>query len=110
MTMLNILSPLLEVFFNIFGQEEMEESDEQNISLKFSMHEHEDQTRSSTFATFCEENRKVVNMIVRQKPVVLNEGFSVLAKKWFNLLEFDNKRAYFKMEIKKLKHSTGKVL
>lgn len=89
-TVLNIITPLLDVFFNIFGSETMD-SKEEIITLKFSVSESEDD-KPTSFFEFCSANKKLINIIIRQKPTILNEGFHFLVKKYFNLLEFDNKR------------------
>lgn len=56
------------------------------------MTEHEDKDIHTNFFKFCNENQKLINIIIRQRPAVLNEGFNIFVDKWYNLLEFDNKR------------------
>lgn len=56
------------------------------------MTEHEEEDSQTNFFKFCDSNKKLINIIIRQRPTVLNEGFNIFVDKWFNLLEFDNKR------------------
>jgi len=90
MTILNIVTPLLEVYFHLFGSNIEEQTDA--YAPKFTMTEHEDKDIDTNFFKFCNENQKLINIIIRQRPAVLNEGFNIFVDKWYNLLEFDNKR------------------
>jgi len=90
MTILNIVTPLLEVYFYLFCYKMEEQTD--SFAPKFTMTEHEDQDQQTNFFIFCNENKILINIIIRQRPTVLNEGFNIFVDKWYNLLEFDNKR------------------
>jgi len=74
------------------------------------MTENEEKDSQTNFFKFCDSNKKLINIIIRQRPTVLNEGFNIFVDKWFNLLEFDNKRTYFRQEIRKLKNTGTKTL
>ena len=52
---------------------------------------------------FCDDNKKLLNNFIKQNPSLLNESFSTLIKKYPFLIEFDNKKLYFRSEIKKLR-------
>lgn len=58
----------------------------------------------STFFTFTDEHRKVLNHLVRTNPKLMNGSFAILIKN-SKSLEFDNKRRYFNRQIYKDAHS-----
>jgi hypothetical protein len=58
---------------------------------------------SALFQRFCEGNRKVLNLLVKQDPALLDETFNSLVSKHSFLLEFDNKLNYFRMKLKKMR-------
>ena len=53
-----------------------------------------------TFLYFAEANRKVLNTMVRNNPSLMNGSFSLLVHSP-KVLEFDNKRTYFKTQLHK---------
>ena len=55
-----------------------------------------------TFVAFTDRHRKVLNLMVRNKPSLMNGSFSLLVQNP-RVLDFDNKRNYF---IHKLRHRT----
>lgn len=79
--MLSKLLPVIETFFIAHSDVQLDES----------------------FQNFCDRNRKVLSLLVRQNPALLNDTFNSLITKFPYLLDFDNKRNYFKAEIRKLR-------
>ncbi|KAL3503633.1 hypothetical protein ACH5RR_038082, partial [Cinchona calisaya] len=60
-----------------------------------------------TFTRFVEKHRRLLNAFVRQNPNLLEKSFSVLLKAP-RLIDFDNKRAYFRSKIRQHhKHLSG---
>ena len=57
------------------------------------------------FTIMCEKNKNIINMMVKQNIALLNESFSMIIKKMPKILDFDNKKSYFRSELKKLKPS-----
>ena len=55
------------------------------------------------FALMSEKNRQIINMMVKQNPRILSDSLSVIISKRPTILDFDNKRAFFRSELKKLK-------
>lgn len=53
------------------------------------------------FDQFCESNRKVINILVKQNPNLLNDTLNTIITHFPHLLDFDNKRIYFRSEMKK---------
>jgi len=51
----------------------------------------------------CEKNKNILNMMVKQNPHLLSDSLSIVVKKMPKVLDFENKRSYFKNELKKLK-------
>ena len=82
---LNKLLPLIESFF---------------IS-------HYDRATSDTFRLFTEKNCKVINLLIRQNPNLLHDTFNSLVLKFSTLLDFENKRTYFKTELREKRADHG---
>ncbi|XVE96691.1 hypothetical protein REPUB_Repub02eG0244500 [Reevesia pubescens] len=63
---------------------------------------------SVTFARFAEKHRKLLNAFVRQNPSLLEKSLSMLLKAP-RLIDFDNKKAYFRSRIRQQheQHLTG---
>ena len=61
---------------------------------------HEKHTTDDVFRLFCAKNRKVLNLVVRQNPVLLEDTLNSLISRFHNLLDFENKRSYFKTELR----------
>jgi E3 ubiquitin-protein ligase HUWE1 len=57
------------------------------------------------FIRFSERYRKLLNDLIKQNPALLGESFSVLLKVP-QLIDFENKRSYFKAQIQKQKTET----
>eukprot|EP00743_Colponemidia_sp_Colp-15_P003757 GILK01004053.1.p1 GENE.GILK01004053.1~~GILK01004053.1.p1 ORF type:complete len:1970 (+),score=455.64 GILK01004053.1:306-6215(+) len=54
---------------------------------------------SSAFVRFCETHRKILNIFIRQNPNLLQQTFEPLTK-IPRILEFDNKRSYFRSQLR----------
>ena len=68
------------------------------IETFFIAHEHK--TTDEIFRLFCDKNRKVLNLVVRQNPALLEDTLNSLITRFHNLLDFENKRSYFKTELR----------
>ncbi|CAG9335559.1 unnamed protein product [Blepharisma stoltei] len=68
---------------------------------------HMDGSRGEAFQTFCDKNRKFINLLVKQNPSLLNDTFHSLITRFPSLLDFENKRNYFLAEIRKLRLEQG---
>ena len=62
----------------------------------------------SVFWEYCERHKRLVNAMVRQSPGLLHGSFKVLFRTGAAaLLEFDNKRAWFKGRVKKVQQAAA---
>ena len=68
---------------------------------------HYTRTNSETFASFTDAHSKLLNLIIRQNPALLLETFSSLICKFPYLLDFENKRVYFKTELRAIRRDKG---
>ena len=82
---LNKLLPLIESFF---------------IS-------HYDRANNPTFRQFTEKNGRVINLLIRQNPNLLHDTFNSLILKFSILLDFENKRVYFKTALREIRQDRG---
>lgn len=64
---------------------------------------HYSRQSSEAFHRFSENHTKLINLIIKQNPTLLYETFSSLISKFPYMLDFENKRVYFKTELKNLK-------
>lgn len=55
------------------------------------------------FTIMCEKNKNIINLMVKQNIALLNESFSMIIRKMPRILDFDNKKSYFRSELKKIK-------
>ena len=55
------------------------------------------------FQIICSKNKKVINMMIRKNLNLLNESLSQVIKRTPQIIDFENKRNYFKQELKKIK-------
>ena len=55
------------------------------------------------FIIMCEKNKKVINMIIKQNPNVLNDSLNMVVKKMPLIIDFENKKHYFRKELDRLK-------
>jgi hypothetical protein len=58
---------------------------------------------SEYFQKFCDKHRKVLNILIKQNPSILQDTFRILVFEFPALLDFENKRFYFRSEIRKLR-------
>ena len=58
---------------------------------------------SDNFSKFCDKNRKVLNILVKQNSTLLQDTFHTLVTEFPALLDFENKRTYFRSEMRKLR-------
>ena len=63
-------------------------------SPEIAQHPHRRESIGETFLTFTDQHRKVLNLMVRNKPSLMNGSFSLLVNNP-RVLDFDNKRSYF---------------
>jgi E3 ubiquitin-protein ligase HUWE1 len=68
---------------------------------------HYGRTNSAMFEKFTETHSKLLNLIIRQNPNLLYETFSSLVTKFPYLLDFENKRVYFKAELRNMRRDRG---
>lgn len=61
--------------------------------------------RIEELSQFCLINKKIINKLIKQKPQLFAEALEQFVKYMPNLLDFDNKRGYFKKELAKLKRN-----
>ncbi len=61
--------------------------------------------RISMCSDFCFKNKRVINKLIRQKPQAFLVEIDSLIRDMPHLLDFDNKRWWFKQELKKLKRA-----
>ncbi|OMJ79080.1 hypothetical protein SteCoe_20987 [Stentor coeruleus] len=64
---------------------------------------HYNRASSETFRFFTEKNCKVINLLIRQNPSILTDTFNSLVKRFPFLLDFENKRVYFKSALRELR-------
>mmetsp|Transcript_8385 Transcript_8385/g.16642 ORF Transcript_8385/g.16642 Transcript_8385/m.16642 type:complete len:2837 (+) Transcript_8385:32-8542(+) len=64
---------------------------------------HSELSTEEVYKVFTDKNRKVLNLLVRQNPTLLEDTLNSLITKFPQLLDFENKRTYFKTEMRKLK-------
>lgn len=110
------LLPFIEAFFvlceklqanNLSGHHdhsnatarEVKESAGDPVSSKCYVDAHRRFDGSSTFTRFSEKHRRLLNAFVRQNPGLLEKSLSMLLKAP-RLIDFDNKRAYFRSRIR----------
>ena len=51
----------------------------------------------------CEKNKKILNVMIKKNISMLDTTLSIVIKKFPKVINFENKRAYFKLQIKKLR-------
>lgn len=55
--------------------------------------------------SFCLINKRIINKLIKQKTSLYVNELEGLIKHMPNLLDFDNKRTYFKKELAKMKRN-----
>lgn len=68
---------------------------------------HYERSQSETFRQFTDKNSKTINLLVHQNPSLLHETFNSLITRFPNLLDFENKRTYFKSQLRDLRPERG---
>ncbi|KAI8977596.1 hypothetical protein BDF20DRAFT_875679 [Mycotypha africana] len=86
-----VLLPLVESFMAV---------SKYSIVNGNSMKAREATTAEQFFLSFTEEHKKLLNIMVRNNPSLMNGAFSLLVKNP-KILEFDNKRSYFNQQLHK---------
>lgn len=64
---------------------------------------HVGQSSTEYFQKFCDKHRKVLNILIKQNPGILQDTFKTLVTEFPALLDFENKRSYFRAEIRKMR-------
>ena len=59
--------------------------------------------RIEEISNFCFVNKRIINKLIKQKTSLFVNELEGLIKHMPNLLDFDNKRTYFKKELARLK-------
>jgi 5-bromo-4-chloroindolyl phosphate hydrolysis protein len=59
--------------------------------------------RTEELNRFCIVNKRIINKLIKSKPAQFANELDELIKHMPNLLDFDNKRIYFKKELARLK-------
>jgi len=89
-----ILLPLIESLMVVCRNSALRDRKTSDASPVGSASAHMDKL----FLTFTEENRKILNELIRNNPKLMKGSLSVLAKN-SKVLEFDNKQNYFKSRL-----------
>lgn len=55
---------------------------------------------NSNFGLFCKQHRRPLNALVKQTPALLSKSFSPLLRHMATCLDFDNKRGYFRSQLR----------
>ena len=58
--------------------------------------------REQMFLILCEKNKHMINRMIRQNPKLLKEAFLLVLKKNPQIIDFQNKREWFKKELQSL--------
>jgi HECT-domain (ubiquitin-transferase) len=68
---------------------------------------HYDRPNSPSFQYFSENNHKVINMLIKKNPSLLSTTFNLLILRLPSLLDFENKRNYFRAEMREVQRDSG---
>ena len=115
--LLNRLLPLIEAFFVLHnGSKEAEMERKEKDQKKAEQEGGSSSSRldkqvfadlvevtlveRSRFGQFCKQHRRPVNALIKQTPSLLNKSFSPVLKHMPQCLDFDNKRAYFRSQLR----------
>eukprot|EP00930_Biecheleria_cincta_P024231 TRINITY_DN17362_c0_g1_i1.p1 TRINITY_DN17362_c0_g1~~TRINITY_DN17362_c0_g1_i1.p1 ORF type:complete len:3719 (+),score=933.30 TRINITY_DN17362_c0_g1_i1:1202-11158(+) len=113
--LLNRLLPLIEGFFVLHNgtkeaeldakekeEKKKEESEEGYMKGRnvFAELNEVSQVERSRFGLFCKQHRRPLNALIKQTPSLLNKSFSPVLKHLPSCLDFDNKRAYFRSQLR----------
>ncbi len=58
--------------------------------------------REQMFLILCEKNKLMINRMIRQNPKLLKEAFLLVLKKNPHIIDFQNKRDWFKKELQNI--------
>lgn len=111
------LTPILECFFIIYKiasddstskvskgaieiQEIKEDAQVHHIEKSFYEMRREKLDMDDFFTLIADKNKKFINLMVKQNVNILSESLSNVVKKAPHLLDFENKKLYFKSKIK----------
>ncbi|CAK4122100.1 unnamed protein product [Aphanomyces euteiches] len=95
--------PMIEAFFVVNAR------DAAQMSLAPpNLEEDHNDAHATQLANFVEANRVLLNMLVREKPSLLDSTLAAMIKipRCRAFLDFDNKRTYFQAAMKRLRHSS----
>lgn len=97
-----VLLPLVEAFMVMSKQAIVKVYRAHSQTTNLSSHETDDSSKSDDefFFHFTEENRKILNIMVRNNPTLMSGSFFLLVHNP-KVLEFDNKRNYFNQQLHK---------
>lgn len=120
--LLNRLLPLIEAFFVLHNgtheaEQDRRDKEEKKRAKQSEAAEHvfaevADQSAvdRSRLGIFCKKHRRPLNALVKQTPALLNKAFGPMLKHLAICLDFDNKRAYFRAQVRlrrqEAKHDT----
>jgi hypothetical protein len=62
--------------------------------------------RIEELSSFCMVNKRIINKMIKSKPNLFVNELEGLIRHMPNLLDFDNKRIYFKKELTKFKKAS----
>ena len=68
---------------------------------------HYDRSTSKSFQLFSESNHKIINTLIKYSPSLLSTSFSSLISRFPSLLDFENKRNYFRAEMREVQRGAG---
>lgn len=72
---------------------------------------HSDCETDEVTTFFSDKNRKMLNLLVKQNPALLESTLVLLTERFYSLLDFENKREYFKSQTNKLhSHRSGDTI
>ncbi|CAE7191005.1 UPL2 [Symbiodinium necroappetens] len=116
--LLNRLLPLIEAFFVLHNGSKEADLEAKDKDQK-KAHEQEGGSSSSCpgkqvfadlievtlversrFGQFCKQHRRPLNALIKQTPSLLSKSFSPVLKHMPHCLDFDNKRAYFRSQLR----------
>ncbi|CAE8635394.1 unnamed protein product [Polarella glacialis] len=115
--LLNRLLPLIEAFFVLNNGTKEAEQDQKDKEAEqggssssysapaadgkvFEESTEVSKVEGSRFGQFCKQHRKPLNALIKQSPALLNKSFSPVLKHLPSCLDFDNKRAYFRSQLR----------
>ncbi|KAF0698365.1 Aste57867_11015 [Aphanomyces stellatus] len=95
--------PMIEAFFVVNAREAA-----QMTLAPPNLEEDHSDAHATQLALFVEANRTLLNMLVREKPSLLESTLAAMIKfpRCRAFLDFDNKRTYFQASMKRLRHSS----